>query len=153
MDHYLDPKYLARVAQMELLNPPAFRFLSRLQDSGLDHGLWLSTTTNVHIYKGQAFLMYVKLQGPKPEPTSVVLSPDYNNMIAQDATDQSRLLFPRAVEKMIMARRGFSTHWARRTPRGDMVIKPSAPDAFFEALFDQLRDLDTVEPEQLPSGS
>ncbi len=142
MEHHLEPKYLARVAQLEQLHPPAFRFLTRLRQTGPEQGLWMSTVTNAHVYKHGAFLMYVKVQGPKPEPDSIVLSPDYNKDIAQDASDQSSLLFPRAMEKLIMARRGFSTKWARRTNRGEMVIKPSAPDTFFEDLFDQLRALD-----------
>lgn len=108
-EHHLEPKYLTRLAQLEQLHPPAFRFLTRLQVGGSEHGLWLSTATNVHICKDQAFLMYVRLQGPKPDVTSIVLSPDYNNVIAQNATDQSRLLFPRAMERMIMGLRGFST--------------------------------------------
>jgi hypothetical protein len=52
--HKLEPKYRTKLAQLEALHPPAFRFLTRLDLEGSDHGLRLSTSTHAHLYKDTA---------------------------------------------------------------------------------------------------
>jgi len=147
MEHHLTPKYLSRLAQLEQLHPPAFRFLSALQKEDGEAGLWLSAATNVHVYKGHAFLLYIKVQGTKADPTSIVLSSSYNNRIMEDAVDRSDLLLPRLIERTVMDHRGFSAKWARRAANGEIWIKANAPNTFFDALLKIMRGLDVDEGE------
>jgi len=141
--HKIEPKYRDRVIQLEHLHPPAFRFLTRLQDEGPAHGLWISTAANAHVYKHSAYLMYIKLQGSRKHPTSITLSPRYN-MIEQNTVDRSELLFPRTIEQLVMGQKGFSAGWAPKGKRveGEVELQPSTPDRFFDALFDMLRSTD-----------
>jgi hypothetical protein len=149
MEHHLTPKYLSRLAQLEQLHPPAFRFLSAVQKEDPAAGLWLSTATNAHLYKDHAFLMYIKVQGNKQDPTSIVLSSSYNNRILEDAIDHSAALFPRVIERAVMDHKGFSAGWARRAANGEIAIKANAPHTFFDALLNILHAVD-VAPKDAP---
>ena len=142
MQHHLEPKYLARLAKLEHLHPSAFRFLTRLQTEGPAHDLRLSTSTNAHVYKAAGYLMHIKLQGLRREPTSIVLSPTLHIMIEQDAVDRSELLFPTTIKKLVMEHGGFKAGWAQSPAGVDIELKASTPDSFFEAVLSTLRELD-----------
>jgi len=141
MEHKLVAEYLSRLATLETVHPPAYRFLKRLQDEGPEQGLWLSTASNAHLYKGDAFLAYLKLNCQKGKPPSLLLSPNFNMLINQDATDQSARLFPVLLNKLIMASRGFSAHWAVQRTRPAIEFSPRTPDSFFDNLFEALKTL------------
>jgi hypothetical protein len=142
VENRLDKKYLARLGSFEKLHPPAYRFLTRLQSEGSADGLWLSTATNAHLYKGNAFLAYFKLNNPELKPSSLLLSPRYNVLIADDSTDRSELLFPRLVTNLLMAAGGFSARWALPRTGGAIELTPKASDAFFDKFYAELQKLE-----------
>jgi hypothetical protein len=144
MEHKLVAEYLSRLATFEKVHPPAFRFLKKLQEQGPEDGLWLITASNAHLYKGDAFLAYLKLNCQASKPPSLLLSPNFNMLINADATDQSARLFPVLLNKLIMASRGFSARWAVQRTRPAIELSPRTPDAFFDALLDALKTLSVV---------
>jgi hypothetical protein len=140
MTNKLEPKYRARLKQLEHLHPPAFRFLSRFEDEDLAHGLRLSTSTHAHVYKGSTYLMRIELTGAR-EPTNIVLSPNPHIRIEEGANDRADLLFPKVLTELVMKHGGFKAGWAPRGKGPELELRPSTPDAFFDALFGWLRDL------------
>jgi len=134
MQHHLTPKYLSLVGRFETLHPSAYRFLRRLERDGPTNSLCLSTATNAHLYKGMAFLAYLKLNNPDLKPPTLVLSPRFNLSIGE-ASDQSSLLFPKLVDKLIGEHKGFSERWAVARTDGARELTTKTPDAFFDALF------------------
>jgi hypothetical protein len=146
MQNKLEAKYLGRLATFETRFPGAFRFLRRIETEGKEHGLWLSTATNAHLYKGDAFLAYVKLDSPELKPPALLLSPNYNVLIHADATDHSHLLFPRVITKLVMDHKGFSARWAVQKNQAAVELSSGAPDRLFDALFETLRGLDVPAP-------
>jgi hypothetical protein len=113
----------------------AAAFLDRLEQEGPQHGLWLSTAVNAHLYKDDAFLAYLKLKNPELEPPAFVISSNYNQQIASHTTDQSKRLFPKPFDPLIMKHGGFSAKWAVRWPRGVTEFSVSAPASFFDDLY------------------
>lgn len=144
VEHHLESNYLARLARFEPLNPPGFRFLKRLQDEGQQHGLWLSTASNAHLYKGDAYLAYLCLAGPKQKLSTLSLSPKFNLQYASNAVDRSELLFPSTVKKLVMEHKGFSQKWAVSKAGIAIEFTAGTPDAFYSKLFATLVALDTA---------
>jgi hypothetical protein len=144
VEHHLESNYLARLARFEPLNPPGFRFLKRLQDEGQEHGLWLSTASNAHLYKNDAYLAYLCLEGPKLKNSALSLSPRFNLQYARSAVDRSGLLFPSTVKKLVMELKGFSQKWAVSKAGIEIELAASTPDAFYAKLFTTLVQLDTA---------
>jgi hypothetical protein len=139
--HHLQEAYLKRVRSFETLNPGAYRFLTRLEQDGPSHGLWLSTATNAHLYKDNAFLVHLQLSTSKLKPSSLLLSAQFNSMIADDTIDRSNLLVPRPLERLVMASSGFRKGWA--SARGGTIeLKVSTPDAFYDVL---MRTINTLQ--------
>jgi hypothetical protein len=66
--HHLTPEYVARRAQFATAFPSAHAFLARIEADGPNFGMWLSTAVNAHLYKGDAFLAYLKLQPANCRP-------------------------------------------------------------------------------------
>lgn len=142
MQNKLDPKYQARLATFEHIHPSAYKFVMRLQQEGSEHGLWLSTATNAHLYKGDAFLAYLKFNSTERKPASLLLSPRFNLLIHNHASDESALLFPKLINKLIMASRGFSARWALPRNGNAIELMTNAPDSFFDTLFTTLTKLE-----------
>lgn len=141
MEHRFQEVYLKRLRTFEAPNPAGYRFLKRIEVEGPAHGLWLSTVTGAHLYKGNAFLAYIQLSTSKATPFSLLFSK--HDMIWVDATDCSHLLLPRPLERLVMGSSGFRKGWA--AARGGTVeLKPNAPDAFYDQL---LRSIITLEVE------
>jgi len=144
VQHHLQEAYLKRVRSFESTNPKAHRFLTRLEQEGPEHGLWLSTATNAQLYKGNAFLAHLQLSTSKLKPSSLLLSPQLNHLIMTGTVDRSNLLVPRPLERLIMASSGFRTGWA--AARGGIVeLKVSTPDAFYDVLMRTIIALDVSE--------
>jgi hypothetical protein len=140
-EHYLREEYLKRLAKFESANPPAYRFMKRIELEGPALGMWLSTASSAHLYKADGFLAYFQLRTSGVRPPALVMSADFNPLIAEDAVNRSSLLFPRPIERMIMAQKGFSAKWAQ--VRGSSVeLFANTPDAFYNALFETLQKFD-----------
>jgi hypothetical protein len=136
--HFREP-YLKRLQTFEQPNPAAYRFLKRIEVEGPALGLWLSTATGAHLYKGNAFLAYIQLSSSKSTPFSLMFSK--HDMIWVDANDWSHLLLPRPLERLVMASSGFRKGWAAAR-NGTVELKANAPDAFYDVL---LRTINAIE--------
>ncbi len=114
--------------------PSAHAFL---RDLGADEVLWLSTATNAHVYSGDRFLAYIRIQAPDLEPPSVVLSPRFNNRIADGAVDGSGLLFPGVVDRLL----GPTQDWWTRRSGGAVELNSGTPAQFFDGLLAAMREV------------
>jgi len=128
----LTPTYVERRDRLKATFPAAHAFLTALED---DDRLWLSTATNAHIYSGDRFLAYVKIHAPELEPPSVLLSPHYNQRIAEGAEDASRSLFDAAMGELL----GQPEDWWVRRAGGVVELTSATPQRFFSELLDALR--------------
>jgi hypothetical protein len=137
VEHHLQETYLKRVRAFEKSNPRAHRFLTRLEQEGPAHGLWMSAATNVHLYKENAFLAHLQLSTLKLKPFSLLISAQFNKATVLDAIDRSYLFVPRPLERLIMASSGFRAGWAAAR-NGVVELKVNAPDAFYDALLQTL---------------
>lgn len=142
--HRLADEYLAGVSRLDSRHPAAHRFLTRLQHEGPEVDLWLSTAVNAHLYLGDAFLVYLKLSSPELRSASLLLSPHFNQAIVEGTSDRSDVLFPKLIQKLVMASGGFAKRWAVLQPKGALELRTQTPDAFFDALFDTLCGLRRV---------
>ncbi|MEZ4266749.1 MAG: hypothetical protein R3F39_10255 [Myxococcota bacterium] len=143
-NHKLTEEYQDRVGRLAALFPAAHAFLRRLEGEGPSHRLWLSTSVNAHLYKGDGFLAYLKIKNPELRPPSLVLSPKFNHRIAGHTTDQSRRLFPRVVDTVLRASGGEAAPWAIRLANGATELTVKAPVQLFDGLFDALSTLDVA---------
>jgi hypothetical protein len=139
--HKLTDEYVQRVARFAGSFPTAHTFLRRLETEGPAHGSWLSTAVNAHLYKGAAYLAYLKLKNPELKPPSLVISPRFNQQIAAHTSDQSTLLFPRPFDDLVAAHGGFRERWAVRHTHGATELTVSAMPAFFDAIYDAVAKL------------
>jgi hypothetical protein len=128
--HFREP-YIKRLQSFEQPNPAAHRFLKRIEVEGPELGLWLSTATGAHLYKGNAFLAYIQLSSSKSTPFSLMFSK--HDMIWVEATDWSHLLLPHPLERLVMSSSGFRKGWAAAR-NGTVELKANAPDAFYDTL-------------------
>jgi hypothetical protein len=144
-EHYLQEEYLKRLGKLEGVIPAAYRFMKRLELDGPAHGLWLSTVSNAHLYKDDGFLAYFQLRSSGARPPALVLSPDFNQMIAEDAFNRSSLLFPRPIERLIMGHKGFSAKWAL-VSGATVELFANTPESFYTALYDAILKLDVAPP-------
>lgn len=126
----LAPEYCARRDSLLTTFPAAHRFLSDLEalcSRGL--GFHLGTTKNLHLYLGPRFLCYIKIE----KPAALLLSPEPNVSIKVGTRPDPGCLFPRPVDRLVVAHKGFSAKWATRTEDKFKVL-PGAPEAFFHGL-------------------
>jgi hypothetical protein len=141
-EHHLTAAYIERLSRFAVTFPAAHTFLRRLEIDGPEDDLWLSTATNAHLYKGDGFLAYLKLNNPELQPPSLVISPRFNQMIAAHTTDESARLFPKPFDKVVMNHSGFKSKWAVRRENVTTELTVATPAAFFEDLYAVLRTLD-----------
>ena len=142
MQHNLAETYTKRLRTFEQPNPAAYHFLQRLRQDGPAQGLWLSGMTGVHLYKGSSFLAYIQLSNAKSKPFSLVFSK--HEVVASDARDASHLLLPHPLVRLVMESSGFRKGWAAARA-GNVELKLSAPEAFYEVLFNKLGAMQVEE--------
>ena len=140
--HKLTEEYTTRVTRFATSFPVAHAFLRKLETDGPASGVWLSSAVNVHLYKGDAFLAYLKLKNPELRPPSLVISPKFNQQIASHTSDESRRLFPQPFDGVVEAQGGFREKWAVRHAQGVTEFTAVAPAAFFDELYEALVRLD-----------
>ena len=143
VSHKITKEFAANRAKFEHRFASAYGFLMRLEAEGPRHGLWLSSATNAHLYKDDAFLAYLRLKSPAMAPPSLLLSPNFNNRIVHGTIDRSEELFPTAVDLMLKEERGLSAGWALRRTKGATELRFDTPASFFDRLFRAVATLDT----------
>lgn len=140
--HHLTPEYVARVGRFAATFPAACSFLRRIESEGPEHGLWLSTSVNAHVYKGPGFVAYLKIKNPELKPPSLVISPKFNLRIAAHTTDESARLFPTPFQKVVTGQGGVRAGWAVQHAGGATELTALTPTMFFDSLFDLLSSLE-----------
>ena len=136
--HKLTTEYIARLDRFAVTFPFAHEFLKRLEIDGPRGGLWLSTAVNAHLYKAQAFIVYLKLKNPDLRPPSLVLSPHFHLRIAATATDESLRLFPGVFNAVLAKHSSSLGTWATRHAGGLTELGTDTPQGFFASLYERL---------------
>jgi hypothetical protein len=103
--------------------------------------MWLSTSVNAHLYKGDGFIAYLKLKNPELKPPSLVISPKFNQQIASHTSDRSSAFFPEPFDSIVAKHEGRAAGWAVRHAAGATELTADAPEAFFDALYRALAEL------------
>jgi hypothetical protein len=88
----LTPKYLENKERLRRRFPEGARLLDSVENS--KGNLWLSTATNLHLYKGDDFLAYVVFDGLTTDSPSLLWSPQFNKAIRAGTSAKSERLFP-----------------------------------------------------------
>lgn len=136
----LTQDYRDRVKRLRAPFPAAHQFLERLA-AGSDHGLWLGTSVNAHLYKRDAFLAYIQTKSRDQRPPSLMLSPHFNHQIFAHTTDRAMLLFGGPLDEVITRHRGENSGWMNRDQRGRIELTADTPGEFFDDLYDALAEL------------
>lgn len=140
--HRLTPEYTARVEGFAVTFPFAHEFLKRLEVDGPPAGLWLSTAVNAHLYKGDAFIAYLKIKNPELRPPSLVLSRHFHLWIVAGTRDESQRLFSRVLNDVVTAHSAKTGTWWAKGDAGESIeLGTETPRAFFTSLYDRLTDL------------
>jgi hypothetical protein len=145
MQNKIGEEFRNRVARLEHSFPGAYRFLKRLEIEGEKHELWISTASNTHVYKRNAFLAYVRLRSSETKPPSLELRPEFNQQIHRDTPDRSALVFPTLVERLATELGGWKDGWIHKLKGAAYEVDVRAPDRFFEELFDRLGAVDVEQ--------
>jgi hypothetical protein len=106
--------------------PTAYNFLKYPERT--QTAIYLKTSVNAHLYIKNYYLSYIIIGD-----NELTFRAKFNNMIAGETTDESKLLFSGAFQKLIDSFGGKKTGWA--VDLGDkIIIKKLAPDIFFKSL-------------------
>lgn len=140
MKSHITPRYAERRERYRDRFPPAHAFLRALEQHPGD-GLWLSTSTNAHLYKGPSFLAYIVLSDASYAPPTLTLSPHFNNRIAEGATDAAGMLFPDAVQQVLHRHSSAPVTWWTSLTESRIELRCETPSAFFDDLLAVIRGL------------
>ena len=125
----------------DALWPAAGRFLRGLEvlcRGG--HGFHLGGRRNAHVYYGDAFLLYVRVEGIEERRPSLLLSDRAHGALKIGALDASHLLFRERIHGVIAALGLEHDKRLMRTRDGYRAIA-GLPEAFFQLLQAQLIDI------------
>lgn len=142
MQNKIGEEFRTRITLLEHAFPAAYRFFARFEVEDATHDLWISTASNAHIYKRNAFLAYVRLKSNDTQPPSLELKPQFNQQIHRGTVDRSALVFPTLVERLATEQQGWKEGWIRKLKGSSYEISVSAPDRFFDSLFARLCEVD-----------
>jgi len=150
MNQKISDKYCHNRDDYATRFPAAYRFVRALEN-GAAYGLWLSTATNAHVYKHNAFLAYIRFGSVRHANPTLILSPKYHITIAQAASDEAHLLFPWLVLQTLHKHsKERSNFWTARV-NDAFELQTTTPDAVFDDLFRVLRDAE-VPASGSPTG-
>jgi hypothetical protein len=134
------PEYKNNLNRLEHIFPSAYRFLNEIPGGDI----WISTSTNAHLYVRKDFLAYIKL--PKDRDRySLIFSPHPNANICKGTENQSLKLFSSRLPKIIEHYTS-SKHWATRQADDSIEIGDQAPDIFFYELYKELQEIANYIP-------
>jgi hypothetical protein len=142
MRNKISDEYRRRVNRLELGFPAAYGFVQRLEREGHSHGLWLSSASNAHLYKGNAYLAYLLFEPSETSPPSLELRAEFNHHIHAGAEDRSSLVFPGLIDDLVRQSDGGNDRWIRKLAGGSRELNSHAPKQFFDLLFGRLCSLD-----------
>ena len=114
--------------------PAAYEFLC-FPERYSNSGLWLSTSTNAHLYYQDGFLMYIVIRN-----NAIILSPNFNGRIHSDASNKSNKIFPKIYNDIIKPLNGFEKGWVSRN-FDDIILSPDTPNDFFSLLIKAIQEL------------
>ena len=145
MDQKISKKYAGNRDALAASFPGAYRFLLELEN-GAASGLWLSTSTNAHLYKQGAFLSYIRFGNLQYACPAIILSPDFHISIVRGTSDQSRLLFPEIVSTFVRNPAVPGSLWWSESSDGAFEFRSATPESVFQDLLDRLRTLEIETP-------
>jgi hypothetical protein len=134
-ENSIHPEYKHNLNRLEHIFPSAYRFLNEIPGGAI----WISTSTNAHLYVRKDFLVYIKL--PKDRDRySVILSPYPNSNIVKGTENHSSKLFSSRLPRIIEHHTS-SKHWATWQEDDSVEIGNQAPDIFFNELYKELQEI------------
>lgn len=140
----ISEEYRRRVNRLELGFPAAYGFVQRLEREGHSHGLWISSASNAHLYKGNAYLAYLLLEPSETSPPSLELRAEFNPQIHAGTEDRSSLVFPGLIDDVVRQSDGLHDRWIRKLAGGARELSRHAPKEFFDLLFRRFCSLDVT---------
>jgi hypothetical protein len=145
MNQKISEKYRHNCDGYETDFPAAHRFLIALEN-GAPHGLWLSTATNAHLYKRDAFLSYIRFGNVQHANPTLILSPHFHIAIAEAASDEAHLLFPIPILQILNKHTVGHPSWWDERPGNSFELRNTTPSAFFDDLLALLRRIEVPLP-------
>jgi hypothetical protein len=128
-------EYKNNLNRLKHIFPSAYRFLNEIPGGDI----WISTSTNAHLYVRKDFLVYIKL--PKNRDRySLIFSPHPNRNIIKGTENRSHKLFSSRLPKIIEHHTS-SKHWATWQEDDSVEIGNQAPDIFFDELYKELQEI------------
>ena len=127
------PDYAKRRESLAAAFPAAHRFLLALEQlHASDSRHHLGTAQNLHVYVGDRFLCYIRIERPRKGPVLVVTSEPHQGRIKDGTQSIDAPAFVKQVEKLIATHRGYQ-HWGDRTGL-EYTLDARTPDAFFDGF-------------------
>lgn len=132
----ITPEYAARRDALAATNPAAHGFLTHLESLG--EGYHLGTAQNVHVYDGERFLLYVRIErNGAGRPSLALSSTPHQGQVKSGTHARDASLILRRLVLAVMDLKGFHA-WAEKVG-DDLVLAPDAPSAFYDRALVTLR--------------
>ena len=130
---------------MQSVFPVAYEFLLKLGSDVDAPGIYIKTSSHIHLYSYNRYLSYIKLI-----PYGVL---EFNKKspkkIGADTSDASDLLFNENLEELINSSNGLDERWVEyvhNSGNNTLRIKKDAPKDFFDGLYGLIKEIgDTVQ--------
>ena len=134
----LTPEYLARRDALKASFPAAHSFLCALEALTERGRFHLGTAQNVHLYDGESFLMYVRIERNGAGRPMLAVSPEPHQGKIKDGTQTLHApAFVKQVVRHVSDLRGFH-RWAER-PGAELTLMADTPSEFFDAVLADLQ--------------
>lgn len=111
----------------------AYDFLTIAENN--DKDIWLSTSTNAHLYLRNNYLVYIVLNYD-----SISFRARYNQKIHSSTVDKSKEMFSNKFEDLILSLDGYKKGWFVQQNEF-YTFMSSTPNEFFLSLFDYISKL------------
>lgn len=130
----LKPIYKVNKERLKSSFPSAYEFLT-YPEHYREAGLWISTSSNSHLYYNDGFLMYIILGH-----NNITLSPKFNGRIHTLTSVKSDLIFPRIFNQIIPKLKGVEEKWAMINDN-TLTLNHNTPQLFFNTLLEEIFEL------------
>jgi hypothetical protein len=140
LKNHLTKEYSESLERLGQFNHCAYNFMKDLEQD-ISHGIWLSSSKNVHLYVSCKFLVYIKFTS---DNKGIILSSQYNSQIHSNTEDGSELL-SESLLSLIKEYEGFHQQWAfldyNRNGDYKITIQNNAPEIFFNRLCETILNI------------
>ncbi len=133
-------EYSRRLNHLRVVFPAAYRFLTHLEK--ISPRVWFGTDSNMHLYKGDCYLLRVVLSKPESSQPCLILKKKYHMQIFAGTIDCSDRIFLQKLPVLIDLNGGFDNLWAHWTSEDSIKLRVNTPEKFFADL---IREIETID--------